>query len=104
MIIRPCVSEGWIIRNDDGIQISKNRVVFTDRDDRVDRFNCFPDPVIIAVNVNAQEADFTRESAFLKYLVDVLPRNKGTLGLQSMPPRQSTIAKLRFKLRVGIDY
>src|SRR6266481_2103426 len=103
MIIGPCVSECWIIRNDDGIQISQNRVVFTDRDDRIDRFNCFPDPVVIAVNVNTQQSNFTRESAVIEYLVDVFPRNKETLGLQSMSPRQSTIANLRFKLRVGID-
>ena len=58
MIIGYCAGERRIIRNGDGIQITEDGVVFANRHHWVHGVDGLPDPIIITVNVNAQEADF----------------------------------------------
>ena len=61
------------IWNGQGMNVPQNRIVFTDNNRRRRILDRLPDPVIVPVNVNAQQADLTLESGFGNQAVDVIP-------------------------------
>lgn len=49
----------WIIRNRDSVQISEYRVVLTNTDNRLDCANRFPYPIVISVDINAENPNLS---------------------------------------------
>src|ERR1700682_5033064 len=74
-IMSPATSEFRIVWNGDGKLGSENTVVFHNHDYRIDNVYLLPDPIIVAIDVDAQEPNLTRKPRFLQEIVDVVPGN-----------------------------
>jgi hypothetical protein len=69
-----------VVGDGDGVDVSEGGVEFADDDDGLDDVDSLPDPVVVAVDVDAEEADLADEVGFGEELVDVVGIDEGGPG------------------------
>src|ERR1700694_4752440 len=77
-----------VIRHGDGAIWSEDAVVLHDGNHWLDAIDRLPNPVVIPIKVDAQEANLAFETTPSDYLVDVLASNKHSLRPKGVPPKQ----------------
>ena len=70
--MRPSPDEIRLIRNDQIEQVAENSIVFDDDDMRSCSFDDLPDPIVVSVDINAEDADFPVEAGVANDLLDVI--------------------------------
>ncbi|HEY4139989.1 MAG TPA: hypothetical protein VGM57_01170 [Pseudolabrys sp.] len=65
-----------IVRHDEQHRRSQCRIVFDDDNARIDRCYRLPDPIIVVVDIDAEEIDVSRYTGLLAECVDVLSRDQ----------------------------
>jgi hypothetical protein len=68
------------------VQIAEDGVVLADAEDRVGGRDGLPDPVVVAVDVDAEEADFAGEAGCGDEVVDVVRGDEGLFDGQIVLP------------------
>src|SRR6202000_612362 len=66
-----------VARDGDGVQVAEDGVVLADAEDRVGGGDGLPDPVVVAVDVDAEQADVAGEASGGDEVVDVLGGDEG---------------------------
>jgi hypothetical protein len=61
-----------IIRHGDRMVSSKDAIVFDDYNHGIDDIDPFPNPVVVAVKVNAQQPDLAAESRAFDEAIDII--------------------------------
>lgn len=69
-----------VVGDGDGVDVSEGGVELADDDDGLDDVDGFPDPVVVAVDVDAEETDFAGEVGVGEELVDVVGIDEGGPG------------------------
>lgn len=73
-------AELGVVGNGDGVDVSEDGVEFGDDDNGLDDVDGFPDPVVVAVDVDAEEADLAGEVGLGEEGVDVVAVDEGGFG------------------------
>src|SRR6266568_8339664 len=79
-------AEGRIVGNGHGMSGAKYAVVLDDDDEGIDNIDRLPNPIVIAVDIDAQQADLAAESIVLEQCVDVVSVDECRDSLEVMPP------------------
>jgi len=78
--------KGRIVGDGDGVLRSEDAVVFDGHDHGLHHVNGLPDPIVIAVNIYAEQADIAAETCRFKERIDVIAVNELGDGSQVVTP------------------
>ena len=93
----------WIVRNGHSQVGPKYAVVFDNDDHLIDRIQFYPDPVVVAVDVDAQESDFTGKASFAQEFVDIIARDPGASRGESVAPIDFAFLNLTDALFIAVQ-
>ena len=95
-------SELRLIRNRDREIGAADTIVFDNNDCRIDHRDFLPNPVVISIDVDAQEADLTGKPSCAQELIDILPSNKGATRSERLSPINLILLNVIDKILVSI--
>src|SRR5258708_32915324 len=83
---------------------SEDSIVFNNYDGRIYRSDGFPDPVVIAVNINAEDPGTPGKPGFLNDRVDILAGNEARQSGKILPPVDLITSDKRNVILAPIDH
>src|ERR1700676_1546970 len=76
-----------IVRNGYGQIGTENAVVLHDHNYRIDNVDLLPNPIVVAIDVDAQKSDLTSKPRFAEQIADVVAINKSAIRGERVTPR-----------------
>src|ERR1700730_8426945 len=76
-----------LIRNRDREMWAEDAIVFHNHDYRIDNRDFLPNPIVISIDIHAQEPDLAGKTSFVQEVIDIIPGNKGATRSERMAPR-----------------
>src|ERR1700730_12960853 len=75
-----------IVRNGYGQIGTEDAVVLHDHNYRIDDVGLLPNPIVVAIDVDAEKSDLTGEPGFAQQIVDIVAINKSAIRGEGVTP------------------